>query len=73
MGAWFGKVLAWFGVELVERLMGPLIAWAQRKIAEMQKKKEDRAETAEVLEGTKNAETEAERIEAARRSARNGG
>lgn len=71
MGGWLAKIVALFGVELIQRLMGPLIAAFNKWVAEQAQKKQDEAKTAEVLKKVQDAKTEQEIIDAARHSASN--
>lgn len=72
MTGFLAKIAAIFTVEVLQRVLQPLLQMIIRAIERNRAKNADQKETSDVLEAVKSAQTEAEKIEAARRSARNG-
>lgn len=71
MEAFLAKLAAIFSVEMIKRILEPLIQWLINLAARKQQEARDEKATQEVLEQVQKAQTNEERIEAARRSARN--
>lgn len=67
MPQWAADIIIKLGLALIEKLAAPFFKW----IADLQEKSRREEETKRVLEEVKNAQTEQERINAARSSAHN--